>query len=178
MKKLVITLCAVLLFLFIITGGLKHEQEIKESTSCTEGVFTFDIPVGFILDEKDYEDGRTYYISTEFGEASKVIYDHQPKVNSVDEINLDQVVEETNLWLREEYLVNSKSYIEASSVETVGEAKVLRYTIAYNLLSAVVTHHHIYHENDGKVEHLEYTCVEEEGYNTSFRAYYDGVIIS
>lgn len=177
-KKQKISLLLIPVFLLAAMIGCSSEEQIKPSITMTHGVFTFEMPEGFKEDTKARKDHRLYYISDEFGEASKVIYDDESEIGSLKEVNVDVILEETNNWLREDYLTNSKAEIVSHSLEETEDAVIFKYTISYNLYSAIVTHHHIYYEKDGVIEHLEYTCVEEEGYDASFQAYYDRVSIS
>ena len=89
----------------------------------------------------------------------------------------EEIAHQMDDYLKEKYLANTKSEVEDYAIETTKKGKILRYTITYNLYSAIVRHRHIYYENEKGTSHLEYYDVEEEGHVESFNKYVENVVI-
>lgn len=166
--------------IFLMLSGLtacKTEKEPLQSVQITEGPFTFGIPENFIKDEEKSGESVIRYCSDVYEEASYVQYENSTEVKKLQEISEEKLKEQTDRALKEKYLTNTKSEVLDFVVEENEESTLLRYTLSYNLYSAIVTHSHIYYEKGERLHHLEYYDVEEEGYRSSFEKYLFDIII-
>lgn len=175
MRKIYVFIGALLLAWGLSACG--NEKEPLESAKITEGPYTFEIPQSFIKDEKKSGGDKVYYVSGVYGEASYVLYEKLSEKIRLEELTEEVLIKETNKWLKEEFLTNTKAEIKEYSLTDKGEEKMLSYVISYNLYSAIVNNNHFYYEKEGELYHLEYYDVEEEGYHTSFDTYRKNVII-
>lgn len=175
MKKILLGICITILLLAL--AGCQGEEEALPAVQVQEVPFTFEVPGSFIKDAEKSGKNRAYYKSDVFEEGSYVLYESSRETINSKWLKEEEIEEQTNRELKEKYLTNTKSEVLDFSRESKEDGQVVRYTLTYNLYSAIVTHRHLYYEKNGVLHHLEYYDIEEEGYHSAFESYYKNIRI-
>lgn len=177
MRRKLFTILFISIFsLFIAACAEEEVEEVLIAETVSQGHLHFDIPKGFLLNAEK-SDETTFLYESELHEISKVIYRKLENDGSFDSIRGASTLEaiKTHNW--DTYLARTNPEITHEERLELAERSVYKYIVSYNLYDAPMLHFHCYIEDGDLIHHIEYIAVEEEGYNTSFRTYFEGIHI-
>lgn len=174
MKKRIILAALIGLTTLLLTACSEKEPEILPSYAISAGELSFDVPKGFIIDEKRTDETITYYES-ELNEFSKVIYKKLENDGSFHSLSAETSISAIKEYAKETYLAKTRPELDLEEHLEINGRAAYKYIISYNLYDAPMTHFHCYIEDGEIIHHLEYISVEEEGYSPSFALYFDSI---
>ncbi len=175
-RKLFTALFVCFFSLFCIACSEAEVEEVLISEIVSQGHLHFDIPKGFTL-STEKSDKITSIYESELHEVSKVIYRKLENDGSFDSLEGASTLEALKTYNRETYLARTNPEIIHEERLELADRSVYKYIVSYNLYDAPMLHLHCYVEDEDLIHHVEYLAVEEEGYNTSFRTYFDNIHI-